>query len=249
MILLLDIGNSRVKWAVARGARLSAVHAVPHHGQPARVLRRLKPPPVAAVWLSHVVGPHERQLRAAIRARFGVAARIARTRKQCAGLRVTYAAPARLGVDRFLAMLALWTRERRAFCVAVAGTALTFDAVDARGRHRGGLIAPGLGAAWGAVKGTTRFALRPRPRPSQYTRGLGADPGACVRQGALYACAGLLERAARGAAGRRYLGGGDAGTLHAHLDGRWIVKENLVLEGLLAYARASAPARSARERA
>jgi hypothetical protein len=70
-----------------------------------------------------------------------------------------------------------------------------------------------------------------------------------VRPGALYACAGLHARAARGAAGRRYLGGGDAGTLHAHLDGRWIVKENLVLEGLLAYARASAPARSARERA
>jgi len=44
-------------------------------------------------------------------------------------------------------------------------------------------------------------------------------------------------RAARIAAGRRYLGGGDARTLHPHLDGRWIVKENLVLEGLLAYAR------------
>jgi type III pantothenate kinase len=245
VILLLDIGNSRVKWAVARGARLSAVHAVPHYGQPARVLRRLRiidrhpsgggGPRVEAVWLSHVVGPHEGSLHAAIRARFGVAPHVARTRRQCAGLRVAYATPARLGVDRFLAMLALWTRQRGAFCVASAGTALTFDAVDARGRHRGGLIAPGLGSAWGAVKGTTRFALR--PKPSRYTRGLGADTDACVRQGALYACAGLVERAARGATGGRYLGGGDARTLHPHLDGRWIVKEDLVLEGLLAYAQ------------
>jgi type III pantothenate kinase len=234
MILLLDVGNSRLKWAVARGARLSAVRAVAHHGQPARAVRAIKTPRVSAVWMAHVVGPLEQQLVGAVRARFGVAPRIVRTRKQFAGLRVAYRDPSRLGVDRFLAMLALWNAARRPFCVAVAGTALTFDAVDARGRHRGGLIAPGLRAAWDAVKGTTRFPLRHNPR---YTRGLGADTDACVRQGALYGCAGAIERAARGAAGRRYLGGGDARTLRPHLDGRWLVKENLVLEGLLAYAR------------
>jgi len=235
MMLLLDIGNSRLKWAVARGTRLSAVRAAPHHGRPARLLRRLALPRVESVWMAHVVGPLERELRSAIRARFGVAPHIVRTQKECTGLRIAYRTPARLGVDRFLAMLALWTAARRPFAVAMAGTALTFDAVDARGRHQGGLIAPGLGAAYGAVRGTTRFPLP--PRPSRFSRGLGADTGACVRQGALYACAGLVERAARGATGRRYLGGGDARTLRPHLDGRWIVKENLVLEGLLAYAR------------
>jgi type III pantothenate kinase len=234
-ILLLDVGNSRLKWATARGARLSAVRAVAHHGQPASVLRQLEVGRVSSVWLAHVVGAHERQLHATLKARFGVAPRIARTKKNCAGLRVAYANPAKLGVDRWLAMLALWSAARRPFCVAVAGTALTFDAVDARGRHAGGLIAPGLGTSWDAVKGATRFALR--PRPDAYTRGLGADTDACVRQGALYACAGLLDKAAAGARGRRYLAGGDARTLHAHLDGRWTMKENLVLEGLLAYAR------------
>jgi type III pantothenate kinase len=235
MILLLDIGNSRVKWATASGARLSRVRAVAHHGHPARVLRALEAGRIDAVWMAHVVGPLERAARAAIRRRFGVTPRIVRTQKTCAGLRVAYARPARLGVDRWLAMLALWTRQRRPFCVAVAGTALTFDAVDARGRHQGGLIAPGLATAWHAVRGTTRFPLRSRPpRP---TRGLGTDTDACVRQGALYACAGLVERAARGSGGARFLSGGDAGTLHPHLDGRWLVKENLVLEGLLAYAR------------
>jgi type III pantothenate kinase len=247
MILLLDIGNSRLKWAIARGARLSRVRAVPHHGHPARLLRALNitdrypsgsgGPRVDAVWMAHVVGPHEHGLSLAIRRRFGVAPRIARTQKLCAGLRVAYATPARLGVDRWLAMLALWSAGHRSFCIATAGTALTFDAVDARGRHRGGLIGPGLAAAWNAVRGSTRFALR--PDPSRYTRGLGRDTDACVRQGALYACAGLVERAARGPgrAFKRFLAGGDARTLHPHLDGRWIVKENLVLEGLLAYAR------------
>ena len=234
MMLLVDVGNSRLKWAVARGARLSAVRAVAHHGEPARAVRALKLPQPGSIWMAHVVGPHEQQLQAALRARFGVAPRIVRTQKKCAGLRVAYADASRLGVDRWLAMLALWSAARRPFCVAVAGTALTFDAVDARGRHRGGLIGPGLAAAWNAVKGTTRFPLRHDPH---FTRGLGADTDACVRQGALYACAGLVERAARGAGGGRYLAGGDARTLRPHLDGKWTVKENLVLEGLLAYAR------------
>ena len=235
--LLIDVGNSRLKWALATGGRLSDVRAVAHHGVPARALRALRVPRVTSIWMAHVVGPHEQQLRATLGARFGVAPRIVRTQKECAGLRVAYADASRLGVDRWLAMLALWSRARRPFCVAVAGTALTFDAVDARGRHQGGLIAPGLASAWGAVKGTTRFALKHNPH---YTRGLGADTDACVRQGALYACAGLIERAARGAQSarsRRYLAGGDARTLHAHLDGRWTLKEHLVLEGLLAYAK------------
>ncbi len=236
MILLLDIGNSRLKWAVARGARLSRVRAVPHHGHPARLLRALTiTPRVSAVWMAHVVGPHEHGLGLAIRRRFGVAPRIARTQKNLAGLRVAYANPARLGVDRWLAMLALWSAGQRSFCIATAGTALTFDAVDARGRHRGGLIAPGLATAWSAVRGTTRFPLR--PRPSLYTRGLGTDTDACVRQGALFACTGLIERAARASGGRRFLAGGDARALRRHLEGRWTLKENLVLEGLLSYAR------------
>jgi type III pantothenate kinase len=234
-ILLLDVGNSRLKWAVAKGARLGAVRALAHHGQPATALRRLAVPEVGSIWLAHVVGPHEKQLRATLASRFGRMPHVARTEKECGGLRVAYADPARLGVDRWLAMLALWTAARRPFCVAVAGTALTFDAVDARGRHQGGLIAPGLGTAWSAVKGATRFALR--PKPDAYTRGLGTDTDACVRQGTLYACAGLLDKAAAGARGRRYLGGGDARTLAPHLDGRWMLTENLVLEGLLAYAR------------
>ena len=234
MILLLDIGNSRLKWAVARGARLSRVRAVPHHGHPARALRALKVPRISAVWMSHVVGPHEHVLAVAIRRRFGVAPRIARTQKRCAGLRIAYANPARLGVDRWLAMLALWSAGHRSFCIANAGTALTFDAVDARGRHRGGLIGPGLATAWNAVRGSTRFALP--PHPSRYTRGLGTDTSACVRQGALYACAGLIERAARESGGKRFLAGGDAAALRRHLEGHWQLAPDLVLKGLLTYA-------------
>lgn len=236
MMLLLDVGNSRIKWALADGPRLAEPGAAPHGGAPARALRTLPLPRARVVWLAHVLGPaHERKLVAAIRRRYGVVPRVVRTRKTFGGLSVAYARPARLGVDRFLAMLALWTQTRRPFCVAGAGTALTFDAVDGRGRHQGGLIAPGLTTARAAVRGATRFPLG--GQPGRYPTGLGTDTDGCVRQGVLYACAGLLERAARDRRGARYLGGGDAALLRPHLEGHWNVRPDLVLEGLLAYAR------------
>ena len=236
MMLLLDIGNSRVKWALADGPELRDLHAAPHDGSPAPLLRMLPLPRPRVVWIAHVLGPqHEQRLRSAVERRFGVTPRIARAQKEWGGLQVAYATPSRLGVDRFLSMLALWSATKKPFCVATAGTALTFDAVDARGRHQGGLIAPGLATAWNAVRGSTRFELP--PKASRYGRGLGKDTEACVRQGALYACAGLIDKAAGGASGARVLSGGDAMALRPHLDGKWSVKPNLVLEGLLAYAR------------
>ena len=236
MMLLIDIGNSRVKWALADGPNLAELNAAPHDGQPAPALRALPLPRARVVWLAHVMGPaHEKRLQNVIRDRYGITPRIARSHKRWAGLTVAYPSASRLGVDRFLAMQALWSSTRKPFCVAMAGTALTFDAVDARGRHQGGLIAPGLTTAWNAVREATRFELPARPK--RYVRGLGKDTEACVRQGTLYACAGLVERAAREAGGTRVLSGGDAATLRPHLDRSWSERPHLVLEGLLSYAR------------
>jgi type III pantothenate kinase len=236
MMLLIDIGNSRVKWALADGRRLGRLHAAPHDGDPARALRALRLPRADVVWLAHVLGPaHEQRMQDVLQRRYGIRTRIARSQKEWGGLQVAYPAPARLGVDRFLAMLGLWAATKQPFCVALAGTALTFDAVDARGRHLGGLIAPGLTTAWNAVRAATRFELP--PQPGRYARGLGRSTEECVRQGALFTCAGALERAARAAPGPRVLSGGDAATLRPHLAGAWRERPHLILEGLLAYAR------------
>lgn len=56
-------------------------------------------------------------------------------------LRIAYAQPQQLGVDRFLGLLA--ASEAMRDCVIVSfGTALTLDVLAADGRHHGGLIAP-----------------------------------------------------------------------------------------------------------
>lgn len=233
MILLLDIGNSRIKPALWDGAALAPQAAMAHGGAPAAAVMQLPDAQPEAVWIANVTGAaHERDVAAALRARYGVDPRFARTQAAHDGLHNAYNDPERLGVDRWLMMLALWRERRDAFCVAAAGTALTFDAVDAGGRHLGGFIAAGLGVQLQAVLGATRFATHALDAP--YAPGLGTDTEACVRQGALYSAAGALDRAARGAAGVRFLCGGDGALLLPHLAQPWTLRPNLVLEGLVA---------------
>jgi len=236
-VLLLDVGNTRLKWALAQGRNLGAVVAVEHGGDPAAAVAVIAAPGLRSIRIANVTGAAPgASLAAALQDRFGIAAQFARVEAARAGLQVAYADPRRLGVDRWLALYAAWSETRAPLCVVSAGTALTFDAVDSSGRHLGGVIAPGLLTMQQAVLGATRF---PAAGPDEiYTDGLGDDTEACVRQGALHACAGLAERlAARQAAGAaRFITGGDADRLLPHLGGGWMPHPNLVLEGLLQLA-------------
>lgn len=232
--LLIDVGNSRLKWALAdQQAMLGPAQALAHGGDPASVVELLSvPTSVHDVWIANVTGEaHGERLAAALAMRHHLSPRFAKPIEGLQGLRIAYQDPARFGVDRWLALLAAWSRERVAACVVSAGTALTFDAVDDRGQHLGGVIASGLMTAQQAVLGATRFAAA--GPEIHYTAGLGTDTEACVRQGALHACVGLIERlAARYGGQRAYLTGGDAETLRPHLSGDWMVVPDLVLEGL-----------------
>ncbi|HSW11696.1 MAG TPA: type III pantothenate kinase, partial [Solimonas sp.] len=174
MILLLDIGNSRLKAALAHEGRIGEVSALSHDGDPAAAVALLPAATPRAIAVANVTGAtHELRLMEALQARYGRAPRIARTQAQCAGLQVAYAQPERLGVDRWLMMLALWCETGAAFGVAGAGTALTYDAVDAQGNHLGGFIAAGLATHLQATLGATRFDTR--MLDARYDDGFGRD--------------------------------------------------------------------------
>lgn len=241
MMLLLDIGNSRLKWATWDGRALGASSALEHGGDPAAALATLPAMTPTAVWIAQVMGAkHEQNLASAIQARFGLAPKFARSHDQYLGLKCAYADASRLGVDRWLMLLAAWCEQRGACCVVSAGTALTFDAVDAQGQHLGGFIAPGLAAMLRATLGSTRFATF--DLGADYSGGLGDDTEACVRQGAFLACVGAVDRGlgAADVSGPRFICGGDAATLLPQLGAGWQHRHDLVLEGLLVLARQSA---------
>lgn len=138
---LFDLGNTRLKHAERLGdGGIGEMHALDHHrGETFGAL-----PPVVrgeTAWLAGVASPAlQAKLLDVLLTRF---ARVgfARTHRACAGLRIAYAEPVRLGVDRFLSMLAA-VQTRQDVLVVGVGTALTLDLVDAEGRHLGGRIAP-----------------------------------------------------------------------------------------------------------
>ena len=238
MKLLLDIGNTALKWAYAHDRALVDPGFAPHAGEPARTLRQLPATSVDAVWIAHVTGSAlEAELVDAVRAQFGRAPQFARSRAQWQNLHNRYREPERLGVDRWLAMIAAWDEHPGAACIVDAGTALTADVIDAQGRHQGGFIAAGLATQQTAVLGATRFATRDVDATA-YRLGLGDDTESCVRQGALLACLGAIDRAAAlaGPGARRLIAGGDTPLLLPQLSADWEHRPSLVLEGLNALA-------------
>src|SRR5690606_19802241 len=141
---LFDLGNTRLKIAPLHDdGAIGEVVAVPHGGEGfGPPLEAALPGHVDVAHVAAVAGPALRlQLSRALAARcrrISHAATVARLGRLQGG----YPEPARLGVDRFLALLAASADGGAAALVCGVGTALTLDLVDAGGRHRGGLIAP-----------------------------------------------------------------------------------------------------------
>ena len=241
--LLIDVGNSRIKWAcVQPAAPWIAIEpeAAPHDASIATLVASLPPVQPGRIAVSQVLGAEAgKALHHALQVRYGLAPVFAQVRADWAGLRVAYLDPSRLGVDRWLAMLAARHQSPGvALVVAMAGTALTLDAVAADGRHLGGFIAPGLHAARHATLGATRFEYQVRDT-GQHVE-LGQDTEACVDAGARLACLGALDRGAALAppGAQRWIAGGDAPALIPDLPG-WSQMPNPVLLGLMAMLNAS----------
>jgi type III pantothenate kinase len=102
MKLLLDIGNTRLKWALWSGGCFQERGHAPHHGQIDAVLAAIPKTPVAEIRFAQVLGADlGAALRAALRAQYPVPVREARVQQDFTGLRLAYAQPARFGVDRW----------------------------------------------------------------------------------------------------------------------------------------------------
>lgn len=203
MRLLVDVGGSRLKWALARGRALEPMKALPwrERGLSATLdeaWSALAAP--ASVWVADVRGEEAlAPLSAWTAQHWGLAPRRVAVAAQAAGVRNGYDHPGQLGVDRWLALVAAHALGRGAVCVVDAGTALTADALSAEGHHLGGVIAPGLELM--------REALGARTRASSLSdTGAREVFGRCTEDGISAGCAlalaGLVERCLAEARGR-----------------------------------------------
>lgn len=239
--LLVDLGNTRLKFAVLRAdGRVDAHGAIAHADGalppdwPAQL-----PQGVARAVVASVAAPALRtEVMAALAGHCPLVLR-ATTVASLAGLRVGYADPASLGVDRFLAMLGARRRDPGACLVVGVGTALTLDLVDAAGLHHGGLIAPSPALMREALH--ARAAQLPADGGAR-TDFATATPDA-LRSGCDGAALALVERTRAAAAQRLGItprlvvhgGGAEALEPLAH-DAEWV--PSLVIEGLAAWVGA-----------
>ena len=246
--LLVDIGNSRIKWAWLTGGRLGKAHAVEHSGWRAQDFARRvigSRRDVERILVSNVAADGIGDALAA-GARLAGAPEPERvtTRRKACGVTIGYVDPWRLGVDRLLAMIAAHRRfARRPVCTVAVGTAMTLDLVGADGRHWGGAIipAPPLMVA-SLLDGTS--GIRRRTQGGASGRGpalFGRSTRAAVEQGARFAAAAAVDRAiseARGLVGRTpqlVLTGGGAPDLRPLIRSSSLLAPDLVLEGLSAW--------------
>jgi type III pantothenate kinase len=248
--LLLDAGNTRLKWARARGDRLrghGAIAYAPLASFDDRLRRRLLRTGACDRVLAASVagGDVERRIRRALRAAGRPTPQFVHSTRRAAGVLNAYAEPWRLGVDRWVALIGARRRyPGKALCIVSVGTALTLDLLAADGRHLGGAIVPGPELMVRALLERTA-GIRRRARGGHgAARNLYArDTRGAIEAGARHACAALIERAVVVGArrlGRRpalVLAGGGVSPLWPLLRGPRRRCDELVMYGLLALAQ------------
>lgn len=249
MITLVDVGNTRIKWALLEGGTIghqgSAAHREWREAALATFAAAL-PVGVTRIVAANVAGEGVATRLRDIAARAGAALELVAVTPERFGVRCAYAEPQRLGVDRWVAVIAAYQQAGGAACVVNAGTALTFDAVDASGAHLGGLIVPGARLLAATLdRNTSDIGATSASGAVPEGLGLlGRSTDAAVAHGAWLALAASVDRAyatvgkALGTPPALYLTGGDATTLEAWLESRAQLRADLVLEGLALFAAA-----------
>jgi type III pantothenate kinase len=242
--LLIDAGNTRVKWGVVEGGTLRRTGSIGHDRLAdtgfAALTTRL-PHELDAVLVSNVAGASfATRLSGVLGIHCGCDVHFAHTERQAYGVSNSYRQPRRMGVDRWVAMIGGYNEFKAPLCIVDAGTAVTIDALDRTGQHLGGQILPGIALMMEALSTDTSDIPAVKRVPSSSSDGLDVFANStrgAVYNGAIAAVCGAIERAVRTLRSARYrpkvvLTGGDASRILSRLEGTVEHRPNLVLQGL-----------------
>lgn len=236
--LLLDAGNTRLKWAVVEDGQWQSQGSACYSDLSAltRVLERQLDCFVASV----VRAQHEAEI-AALLAPWSISPVWLSADVRFADVVNTYTNPQQLGVDRWMGLIAARQRSRTATLVVSVGTAMTVDALSAGGAFLGGLIVPGVGMMQRALQsGTAQVA-----EVSGVWQAFPRSTADAVQSGIVAALSGAIQRQyahlaeVAGEPPRCLVTGGDAECLLPYLDLTVEQVPLLVLEGMERVTRGS----------
>lgn len=229
-MLLIDAGNSRIKWAFARDSAWPQRGVVELADTDSLARQFAALPAPARILVSNVAGDAvAQQIRAACAAWQRPLEFVAAQAEQC-GVRNCYAQPAQLGSDRWAALIAAWHQMHAACLVVHCGTATTVDALSADGEFRGGLILPGIEL----MQQSLAAAASELDTMSGEWRAFPCNTADAMASGAIQATCGAIRAQYEllGRSGRCLLAGGAADSIASYLGLPHERVDNLVLHGL-----------------
>ena len=233
MILDLDAGNSRIKWRLIGHGKHLAVGTQDSAAVAAG--EKLELPETAAISEARLVSVASPQLSAALHKQlhqqFSITLKIARVSKSVGVVTCAYEDPQKLGVDRWLAVLAAYQQFQEGLLVVDAGTAITMDLLGPNGQHLGGYIVPGLHLMSEALsKGTEDVNTASGDSMDLLVPGKNSQQA--VNRGCLLVAVAGIEKLASQYPVRLVVTGGDAQPLIDALSLRVTHCPDLVLDGL-----------------
>jgi len=237
VILEIDAGNSRFKWRVVDPVGAESFLGV-RAGSIEDLIMITGGKGIERVRISSVRSAADNAiLSEVIQRSFGVAPEFAQSLQICGGVTNGYRRAEKLGVDRWMAMLAgRHLAGGQAYIVVDAGSAITIDFVNNNGEHEGGYIVPGLQLQVASLLRGTAMEIRNEAYWGELEPG--RDTEIAIRNGILcmvcqWIAAVTCDR--RMHAGRILLTGGDGSLLSENLRSISLVHEylpDLVLDGL-----------------
>lgn len=252
MILLLDVGNSFIKWAWldsawSKSAReglpsLSDADELLHAGED--ILTSLNEawqglPKPTQVWVANVAGTDmQALLEAWVAEHWACPMQFAISGLQSGKVVNAYSEPEQLGVDRWLGLLAINVAYTGPSAVIDCGSAITVDAIDASGKHLGGLILPGMKMMRDSLYTKTNGVIASVDVETPKGMLFATNTATGVDVGSLYAVVAYIERVVKdmqkemGAALNCVLTGGDAEEVLSLLSITMEHNPVLVLQGL-----------------
>ena len=246
--LAIDVGNTRLKWALYASAQVDA----PLLAQGAEFLENIgklaegawaELPAPQHMLGCIVAGDAVKYLVQEQMELWDVTPQWVFSSAQEAGLTNGYDFPSRLGSDRWVAMIGAWHRTvsqgpARPLVVVMVGTAVTVEAIDASGKFLGGLILPGHGIMLKALEaGTAGLHV-----PTGDVREFPTNTSDALTSGGTYAIAGAVERMLQhvrahcGAEPRCIMTGGAGWKMAPSMSVPFELVDNLIFDGLLVMA-------------
>ena len=247
--LAIDIGNTRLKWALYEqprpGARLLA--------QGAEFLEQIEclcettwqtlPVPTAMLGCVVAGGAVKRRAEEQLELWPDLQPRWAVSRAEEAGVTNGYDIPSRLGADRWVALVgarqhmlqATAGRAPQPVVLVMIGTAVTVEAMDAQGNFLGGLILPGHGIMLRALEsGTAGLHV-----PTGHVMPFPTNTSDALTSGGTFAIVGAIERMVRSLQAQTgqeplcIMTGGAGWKVAPYMERPFELVESLIFDGLL----------------